>query len=247
MFFFHVIISRVAEIHYIKQAFKRGVYFMKIINRVKAFAKKYSHAWVFLYTFIYMPWFSYLEKHIQKNYFIIHSPLDDFIPFNEYFIIPYYFWFVFMAICVFYFFFTDKKGFYKITSFLIIGMTMFLIICTVFPNGLNLRPAVFARDNFCVDMVRHLYRIDTPTNVLPSIHVFNTVGILIAAAHSEKLRFNKGIMCSVYITGVFIILSTVFLKQHSIFDVITAFIMAFTLYPLVYKIDYRAIFRTKCA
>ena len=64
---------------------------MKFIDRVKAFAKKYSHAWVFLYTFIYMPWFCYLEEHIQKNYFIIHSPLDDFVPFIEYFIIPYYF------------------------------------------------------------------------------------------------------------------------------------------------------------
>lgn len=207
---------------------------MKIIGRLKTFTKKYSHAWVFLYAFIYLPWFNYLEQHIQKNYFVIHSPLDDFIPFVEFFIIPYYFWFIFMGICVFYFFFTDKKGFYRITTFLIIGMTVFLIICTVFPNGLNLRPAVFARDNFCVDLVRRLYRIDTPTNVLPSIHVFNTVGILIAAAHSEKLRAYKGIMCGAYITGILIILSTVFLKQHSVTDVIAAFAMACIIYPFVY-------------
>lgn len=207
---------------------------MKVIDRTKAFVKKYSHAWVFLYAFIYMPWFCYLEEHIQKNYFTIHSPLDDLIPFIEFFIIPYYFWFIFMAICVFYFFFTDKKGFYKISSFLMIGMTVFLIICTVFPNGLNLRPTTFARDNFCVDLVRRLYRIDTPTNVLPSIHVFNTVAVLIAVAHSEKLRLHKGITCSVYITGILIILSTVFLKQHSVTDVIAAFAMAGVIYPFVY-------------
>ncbi len=207
---------------------------MRISNKAKAFIKKYSHAWVFLYAFIYLPWFNYLEVHIQKNFFVIHSPLDNFIPFIEYFILPYYFWFVFMAICIFYFFFTDKAGFYKITSFLIIGMTAFLIICTVFPNGLNLRPTTFARDNFCIDLVKRLYRLDTPTNVLPSIHVFNTVGILIAASHSEKLKAHKGIMWSVYITGILIILSTVFLKQHSVTDVIAAFAMACIIYPFVY-------------
>lgn len=207
---------------------------MKMVDSTKAFIKKYSHGWVFLYAFIYLPWFHYLEEHIQKNYFVIHSPLDDFIPFIEYFIIPYYFWFIFMAIYVFYFFFTDKKGFYKITSFLIIGMTVFLIICTVFPNGLNLRPAVFVRDNFCTDLVRRLYLLDTPTNVLPSIHVFNTVGILIAVSHSETLRAHKGIVWSSYITGILIILSTVFLKQHSVTDVIAAFAMACIIYPFVY-------------
>ena len=207
---------------------------MRISNKAKAFIKKYSHAWVFLYAFIYLPWFNYLEEHIQKNFFFFYSPLDNFIPFIEYFILPYYFWFVFMAICIFYFFFTDKAGFYKITSFLIIGMTAFLIICTVFPNGLNLRPTTFARDNFCIDLVKRLYRLDTPTNVLPSIHVFNTVGILIAASHSEKLKAHKGIMWSVYITGILIILSTVFLKQHSVTDVIAAFAMACIIYPFVY-------------
>ena len=207
---------------------------MKTIDTAKTFIKKYSHAWVFLYAFIYLPWFNYLEEHVQKNYFVIHSPLDDFIPFVEYFIIPYYFWFIFMGICVFYFFFTDKKGFYRITTFLIVGMTAFLIICTVFPNGLNLRPTVFTRDNFCVDLVRRLYTLDTPTNVLPSIHVFNTVGVLIAAAHSEKLRAHKGIMWSIFITGFLIILSTVFLKQHSVTDVIAAFAMACIIYPFIY-------------
>ncbi len=208
---------------------------MKTISKAKTVAKKYSHAWVFLYALIYLPWFHYLEEHVQKNYFVIHSPLDDFIPFVEYFIIPYYFWFVFMGICVFYFFFTDKKGFYKITSFLIIGMTLFLVICTVFPNGLNLRPVTFARDNFCVELVRHLYRIDTPTNVLPSIHVFNTVGVMIAAAHSGKLREHSGIVWSIYIAGISIILSTVFLKQHSVTDVIAAIAMACIIYPFVYS------------
>lgn len=214
---------------------------MKIIEKIKTVAKKYNHAWVFLYVFIYVPWFMYLEKHVQSQYYLIHSPLDDHIPFIEYFIIPYYLWFAFIAVSVLYFFFTDKSGFYRVTAFLIIGMTLFLIICTVFPNGLDLRPTVFARDNFCVDLVRNLYMIDTPTNVLPSIHVFNTSGVLIAITHSDRLRSHKIIKSAAYILGFLIILSTMFLKQHSVTDVIAAFAMVCLIYPFVYAAEVKKV------
>lgn len=67
------------------------------------------------------------------------------------------------------------------------GMTIFLIICTVFPNGLNLRPEVFTRDNFCIELVKRIYQTDTPTNVLPSLHVYNSICCYIAISHCEKL------------------------------------------------------------
>ena len=71
-----------------------------IIMKITGFLKKYSHAWVFLYGLIYMPWFLYLENHVSKDYYLIHSPLDDYIPFIEYFIVPYLLWFVFIAVIV---------------------------------------------------------------------------------------------------------------------------------------------------
>ena len=202
--------------------------------KLKKFLKKYSHAWVLLYGFIYMPWFLYLERHVTTHYYRIHSPLDDYIPFVEYFIIPYLLWFAFIAITALYFFFTDKQGFYKLATFLITGMTIFLIICTIFPNGLNLRPDTFARDNIFVDMVKQLYAADTPTNVLPSIHVFNSLGVSFAIAHSERLKKKPYIQYAAYILSGLIILSTVFLKQHSVTDVIAAMVMAGAVYPFVY-------------
>ena len=102
----------------------------------------YSHAWVLLYAFIYFPWFTYLERHVTDNYFVIHSIFDDYIPFCEYFIIPYLLWFAYIAVTLGYLFFNDKQGFYKASAIMFSGMTIFLIICTVFPNGLNLRPEV---------------------------------------------------------------------------------------------------------
>lgn len=210
---------------------------MKARDKAKYLIKKYSHAWVLLYVFIYMPWFIYLERHVSDQYYVIHSKLDDYIPFVEYFIVPYLLWFFFMAIVIAYFFFTDKRGFYKLTAFLFTGMTLFLIICTIFPNGLSLRPETFARDNVFVDLVKHLYQTDTPTNVLPSIHVFNSLGSMIAIARSKKLSKYRGVQIGIYSFGLLIIMSTVFLKQHSIIDVIAAFAMACVLYPLVYGVE----------
>ncbi len=207
---------------------------MSIIQRTKNFIKKILHTWVLLYGFIYMPWFIYLEKRTDVHYFLIHSPLDDYIPFVEYFIVPYLLWFAFVAVAAGYFFFTDKTGFYRLSAFLIVGMTFFLFLCTVFPNGLNLRPATFARDNIFVELVKHVYATDTPTNVLPSIHVFNSLGVCIAIWHSEALKKHRKIQYGAYLLAVLIILSTVFLKQHSVTDVIAAFALACVIYPFVY-------------
>lgn len=107
----------------------------------------------------------YLEKHRFSHYYLIHSPLDDYIPFVEYFIVPYLLWFLFIAVTIAYFFFTDKKGYYQLTAFLFTGMTIFLIICTVFPNELNcvrthLRTILFLQDwynSFTAPIHRRMY------------------------------------------------------------------------------------------
>lgn len=206
----------------------------RLTINIKELFDKYHHAWVFLYGFIYMPWFSWLEKHVTSNYFVIHSVFDDYIPFIEIFIIPYLLWFVYVSGTVLYFFFTDKQGFYRICTLLITGMTLFLIICTIFPNGLNLRPSTFARDNIFVDLVRFIYRADTSTNVLPSLHVYNSIGCYIAIRNSQKLRQYKWVQNGSLVLTVSIVLSTMFLKQHSVVDVIAAIVMIYFIYQFVY-------------
>lgn len=196
--------------------------------------QKYKHAWVLLYIFIYFPCFIYLEKHVTTDFHVIYTPLDDKIPFIEYFIVPYMLWFAYIAVTVMYFFFTNVKDFYRLTAFLVAGMTLFLIISAVYPNGLELRPEVFARDNIFVDMVKQLYRTDTPTNVLPSIHVFNSIGAAIAIMRSQRLKSKKYIQYGSLILSLSIILSTMFLKQHSVIDVIAAGIIATVCYSFIY-------------
>lgn len=113
-------------------------------------------------------------------------------------------------------------------------MTVFLVVSTVYPNGHYLRPRVFERDNIFVTMVKGLYMVDTPTNLFPSIHVYNSIGVHFSIMHSSRLKEKKWVRRGSFALMVSIVASTVFLKQHSVFDVITGCSMAVVMYTLVY-------------
>ena len=118
-------------------------------------------------------------------------------------------------------------------KFMFTGMTIFLIISTIFPNGQDLRPVVFERDNVFVDMVRMLYRADTCTNVFESV-CFNTLSVCIAVHESENCK-NACLQYGVHIGGADHSCNDVFAKQHSVLDVFGAVIMAYVLYKVVYE------------
>lgn len=204
--------------------------------KFKTFVSKYKHIWTLLYIFIYLPWFTWLEKHVTTEFNLVHVGLDDKIPFCEYFIIPYYLWFLFVPAVLIYLFFYSTEEYYKATAFLFIGMTIFLILCTVWPNGINLRAEddLANKNNICANLVKGLRKTDTSTNVFPSIHVFNTLGCLIAMLKSKGLVGKKLLKLAATILSVLIILATVFLKQHSILDVVGGFGLAAIMYAIVY-------------
>lgn len=209
---------------------------MKTLTRkmVNEFIEKYKHGLLLLYFLIYLPWFSYLEKNVTTHFHVIHVALDDKIPFCEYFIIPYMLWFAYVAWGIGYFFFKNKNEYYKLCAFLFSGMTIFLVISTIYPNGHYLRPTTFERDNIFVQMVQWLYSTDTSTNLFPSIHVYNSIGINLAVWHCENFKKNKPVRYGSAILCVSIILSTMFLKQHSVFDVVTGIVLAAFMFSIVY-------------
>lgn len=203
---------------------------------MKEFIKKYRHAWVFSYVLLYFVWFTLLEKYVDETFYAVHIKLDDFIPFCEWFIFPYLIWFPFVAVVVLYFFFHNKSEFYHICAFLFGGMTICLFIYTIWPNGQVLRPdlALLGRENIATCLVGFIYGADTPTNVCPSIHVFNSLGVCIAIYRSAEFAQNKPIRSITLLLTILICLSTVFLKQHSVFDGICATILALVFTKLVY-------------
>ena len=125
---------------------------------------------------------------------------------------------------------------------------VFLIVSAVFPNGHHLRPKNFERDNIFIDMVKKLYIADTSTNVLPSIHVYNSLAVMIAVWRTKLLKKHRVIKASLMLLGVSIICSTVLLKQHSMLDVLVAFMLGALVYVICYRDEvaiHASIARTK--
>lgn len=215
------------------------------MNRIKKELRKYKHAWPLLYVFIYMPWFILLESRIPADYtglHIIHSPLDDFIPFCELFVIPYLIWFLYIPAIFLFLFYHSKNEFYRICAYEFTGMTIALIIYTIYPNGLHLRLSELNRDNFLIHIVQFLYSNDTPTNVCPSIHVFATISAhicLIKSPHMKEQHTRKIIKVVSLILAILICLSTVFLKQHSIIDLVCGALLSILLYFVIFKWAFR--------
>ena len=206
---------------------------------MKAFFQRYKHAWVLLYAFLYLPWFFWLESRANLPYHVIHVWLDDKIPFVEYFIVPYLLWFVYVAAVFLYLFFKGtKQEFYRYCAFLFTGMTLFLVISTLYPNGHLLRPTEFPRHNIFTFAVQILYQADTPTNIFPSIHVFNSIAAHRALVNNPRLGHNRLIRGGSFVLMVSIILATMFLKQHSALDVMAGIVLGTLMDQIVYRMEF---------
>lgn len=214
---------------------------MKFFKSLKQFLVKYKHGFILSYFFVYMAWFLYLERTVTTKFTPIYSKLDDHIPFIEYFIIPYFLWFFYIAITIIYFLLTSKHEFYKCCAYLFTGMTVCLFIYTIWPNGhyLRVNPDTLGRSNIFITIISKLYKVDTATNVFPSIHVFNSVGAYLSIIKSESLRRFKGLHLFTFVLTVLICLSTVFLKQHSIMDLFGALLLNLIMYLIVYVPSWR--------
>ena len=144
-------------------------------QRISGFIDRNKALFLLSYFAIYLPWFGHLEKTVTTHFHVIHTALDDYIPFCEYFIIPYLLWFGYVGWGIGYFYLKDRSEYFRLCAMLFTGMTIFLIVSTIYPNGHYLRPTTFARDNIFVHIVKWLYASDTATNLFPSIHVYNSI------------------------------------------------------------------------
>ena len=187
--------------------------------------KRYRHILLLLYWAVYGLMFLGVER-IFPLFFDIHytavwCPLDELIPFCEWFVFPYYFWFVFLIVPGLIWFLWEPDAFRHFMWSVMITYTIGVIIFLVFPNKQELRPMEFTRDNFMVDIVRNLYNFDTNTNVCPSIHVLGSVAAMFGLLDCRRLQ-KPWFKFAVVIAALLICASTVFMKQHSVLDVIAA-------------------------
>ena len=185
-----------------------------------------------LYSIFYLSVFHYLEANVPLRSILVHCRLDDLIPFCKYAVIPYFAWFVWIPFTLFYLLWkAPRADFWRLCLPLFAGMTIALAVYVVVPNGLDLRPYRVYGSDFFARTVRQLYTTDTATNVCPSIHVFNSVTLMIGYRRSrcfdEPRR--RWMRPAANVLGVAIILSTMLLKQHSCIDVLLGILLAMVL------------------
>lgn len=203
----------------------------KLYERAYIFFQKYPLMISIGYMCIYFPIFSLLEQFCEPRY-VIHCALDDMIPFNEWFVIPYVVWFLFVPGMVLFFLRKSKEDYIKCCKVIYGGMSICLLIYYLFPNGLSLRQPLEDK-NICCMIVNQLRSADTPANVCPSIHVSSTIGILFVLFNSEKLKKYRKLKAAMLVLGTFICISTVVIDQHSVVDAVCGMMLSAVLFYLV--------------
>ena len=189
---------------------------------MKQFLKDHRYYALLLYVPVFLIWFVLLETlhPADAPYWVSYLPLDDKIPFLPQFAPIYCLWYPFLIVPGLYLLLREPDAFRRFMWFFMVGTGLCLLICTVFPNGQDLRPQLGEGGGWCVALVRALYAADTNTNVLPSMHVVGSVAVFYGARHSRGLRRPLPFAVITVLT-ILISLSTVFIKQHSVLDIVT--------------------------
>ena len=163
---------------------------------------------------------------------VIHSALDDLIPFNEYFAVFYCFWYVLLVGSLLYYFLYDVESFKNLQRFIIVTQVAAMLVYILYPSIQLLRPAVMPRDNILCRLMFAIYAFDTPTGVCPSLHVAYSIGI--ASVWCKDRRAPGWWKAFVVVCAVLISLSTAFVKQHSVIDIASALPVGLLAEYLVY-------------
>lgn len=183
--------------------------------------KPLSPVWYILILPMILIVYALAEHLVVDDYWVSYLPLDDYIPFCEWFSLAYVTWYAFLVVPGLWMLFTDDKGFKRYMLFLGISFLSAMLFCILSPNGQDLRPTSFGRDNLGTRIVAWLYAADTNTNVLPSMHVIGCYGA--AATVCRALRGRKPWLRALVVAQALVICaSTVLIKQHSILDVLVA-------------------------
>lgn len=173
-------------------------------------------AWVFYFIMYFLT-----ENLIPpERCHVMHCALDDLIPFNEFFLIFYVFWYFLVFGSLAYYLFYDVKQFSRLQTYILITQVAAMVIYILWPSRQDMRPEVFPRENALTALMGFIYAFDTSTGVCPSLHVAYSLGILSVGLKDKALP----VWVKVLLTFVvfMICIAVCFVKQHSALDVLAA-------------------------
>lgn len=159
-------------------------------------------------------------KFFQSNPIYIDFYLDNKIPFWGSFVYIYDMFYPFCLIAFYFLFKGDERRYFKA----IISCAIGIIICDaifLYIPTIMYRPVVPKYDAFTNFVLYITYFFDEPPlNCFPSIHCLFCFQVIMGYIGSKCTISKKTIMI---IVSLLIIISTLFVKQHFIYDIISAF------------------------
>lgn len=147
------------------------------------------------------------------------SSLDDKIPFLTVFIYPYISWYIMLALIPMIMYMAKPQNMYKYTATCIISVLIAFVIFALFPTTVN-RPEVTGTD--ITSCITHLiFNMDTPPLCcLPSMHCALCFMFILYTMDIKEIK--PSIKLVITLWSIVIMMSTLYIKQHVIYDVILA-------------------------
>ena len=165
--------------------------------------------------------FYWIVKIFQYNYNTFYLNVDYTIPFINYFVYVYDLFYPFTFLCLFIMYNHNKKVYKKA----LIGLTIGFIVCCIM---FIIYPTIIIRPDVKVDSFTNLvlyitYKADTPAiNCFPSIHCLFMFQMIFSMLQIDISKYKKLLAV---IFAILVILSTLFIKQHYVMDVIISFVI----------------------
>ena len=182
---------------------------------------QFSHLLLLLGWVVYFGLYFITENFIPvEDCHPVHMWLDDVMKFNEWFVIPYVFWYILIVISLGWFALYDVDSFKRLQIFIMITQAIAMVVYIIYPTRQDLRPEVFPRENFLTWIVGIIYQFDTNTGVCPSLHVAYSIGI--ASVWIRQKESSVLWRAFVVLAVIMICLSTRYIKQHSAVDFFAA-------------------------
>ncbi|WP_291637879.1 phosphatase PAP2 family protein [Clostridium sp.] len=154
--------------------------------------------------------------------------IDKTIPFLKIFILPYIMWYGYIFIGLIYLCMKNRKTYYTSLISLNIGIVACYITYAIFQTTVT-RP-ILTNSDILSKLVNMIYMNDNPFNCFPSMHVTTTYIIMKGINDTQNSIITSFLF---NIIGILIIISTQFVKQHVILDLIFAMLLSEIIFRFV--------------
>lgn len=175
---------------------------------------------LFIFLFLYVG-----DYNDGRDFYNLSIRLDNKIPFNPHFVWTYilYYFVALMPVMVV----TEIREFRRMVGAYLMMYFMGFLTFILFPVKM-VRPELIG-DGYSLWLLKKIYNADNGYNCFPSMHVANAF-----LASFFSYRFNKVYGVFVYIIAFLITISTLFIKQHYIVDLVAGIILAYFVYRFSY-------------